>query len=101
MTDTSQKFQKFDENKLRWSLLPWDTMQLVVKALEFGAKKYGDENWKKCEDTTRYSDAMLRHWRAHCGGEYLDTDSGLPHVILMVANVLFFATLEIGKGEKK
>ena len=94
-------FQKFDKNKPRWSLLPWETLELVVQILEFGAQKYGAENWKKCEDSSRYSDALIRHWRAHCGGEYLDADSGMPHVVCMVANVLFFATLELKKGEKK
>ena len=38
---------KFDFGKAQWSLLPWDDVEQIVRVLEFGAKKYTPENWKK------------------------------------------------------
>lgn len=40
---------KKDEGKLRWSLLPWDAVEEVVKVLMFGANKYTfrfDNKWQ-------------------------------------------------------
>jgi hypothetical protein len=38
--DPSKGGVKKDEGKLRWSLLPWDAMEEVIKVLMFGADKY-------------------------------------------------------------
>ena len=31
---------KWDENKLRWDLLPWDAIEKIVEIYSFGAAKY-------------------------------------------------------------
>lgn len=52
---------KKDLGKRRWSLLPWDAVEEVVKVLEFGAQKYADRNWEKGMDWDRLFDASMRH----------------------------------------
>ncbi|HKE56465.1 MAG TPA: dATP/dGTP diphosphohydrolase domain-containing protein [Pyrinomonadaceae bacterium] len=47
---------KKDLGKLRWSLLPWDALEEVVKVLMFGASKYADRNWEKGMDWDRVFD---------------------------------------------
>ena len=58
--------------------------------LHHGAQKYGDnKNWQRCPDVTRYHDALMRHAMAAADGEWLDKDSGLPHLAAVVVNALF------------
>lgn len=35
---------KYDQEKPRWSLLPWDVLEWVVKVLTFGSKKFTEQN---------------------------------------------------------
>lgn len=82
--------KKFDGGKARWDLLPFKAVSSVVEVLGFGAKKYGDENWRKVENGgDRYFAAALRHLVAHRRGEKIDSDSGLPHLAHAVCCVLF------------
>ena len=58
--------------KLRWTLLPLESLTEVVKVLEYGANKYKEPgNWKKVE-VERYHEALWRHWVAYNSGEKLD-----------------------------
>lgn len=53
---------KYDQEKPRWSLLPWDVLEWVVKVLTFGSKKYEDHNWQKVPNAVdRYESALHRH----------------------------------------
>jgi len=72
---------KHDGEKMRPSLLPVESLEQILEVLEFGAKKYAPDNWKKVEDgEQRYLDAMLRHTMSHMKGELVDEESGLPHM---------------------
>lgn len=48
---------KKDEGKLRWSLLPWDALEAVVRVLMFGANKYTFKYENKWEALFRASNA--------------------------------------------
>ena len=64
-----------------------DTLVCVTRVAEFGATKYADHNWLEGPHF-RYSQlagSMLRHRIAHMkaqvgAGEYVDAESGLPHL---------------------
>ena len=82
--------RKDDKGKPRWSLVPNKVMGLVVQALEYGAKRYGDDNWKHVPDSrTRYYDAARRHIDSWWDGEHLDPESGLPHLAHATCCLLF------------
>ena len=66
----------------------------VVQVLEFGAKKYGADNWKACDDVRRYKQAMMRHMFAYINGEEKDAESGLSHLSHLACNVLFLRHFE-------
>lgn len=89
---------KFDENKLRWDLLPYDVIEECVKILTFGAKKYGPNNWQMVE-TKRYIAALMRHLVAHFKGEKYDDESGLLHLSHALTNIVFLIWKE--KHQKK
>jgi len=89
---------KYDNDKPRWSLLPWDVVEQIVKVLTFGAKKYEDNNWKKVQQAEdRYESAMHRHLFAHKSGKWLDDESRLPHLAHAACCLIFWMWFELRK----
>lgn len=81
---------KYDDGKPDWTLMPTKPMELVIQVLEFGAKKYGRENWKKVENAKqRYLAAAYRHINEITDGEWLDKDSKKPHAAHAICCLLF------------
>lgn len=53
---------KCDQGKRDYSLMPWGSVEEVQKVLDFGAKKYARDNWKRVPFAkSRYFAAALRH----------------------------------------
>jgi len=82
---------KFDDGKLDWSLIPWDSVEEILKVLEFGKKKYAA--WNFCQngglDHQRVLNACFRHLVAYQKGEDLDPETGLSHLSHLGCNVFF------------
>lgn len=88
--------KKYDSGKPRFGLLPPRAELEVVKALTFGADKYGDNNWRDVEPfEARYTDAKGRHANARAMGERKDPDSGLAHRAHEICNLLFLLEREL------
>lgn len=82
--------KKYDAGKLRYSLMPKGVVEDVLQVLEYGAAKYGANNWQGLTNfEDRYYDAMMRHLSAYRNGEQLDEESGLPHAAHAACNLLF------------
>ena len=83
---------KHDKGKAKLSLVNRETLVGIAKAMEYGALKYGKNNYKKGMEWTRVIDALLRHTYALSSGEDLDPESGLPHSYHMGAccNMLIY-----------
>ena len=59
----------------------------------------GAENWRHVQDgQTRYYDAALRHLTAWRDGEFLDDESGLPHLAHAIVSAMF--ALELAMKER-
>lgn len=80
---------RYDQDKLRWDLVPMHLLEGMVKVLMVGMKKYSAHNWRKGLHTTRISNSLQRHLNAYLAGEELDPESGLPHVDHILCNALF------------
>lgn len=81
---------KYDDEKLDFTLLPYDSLCEVVKVLMHGAKKYDRDNWYKVEDGRfRYNKAALRHTFSEVDGETIDPESNLYHLAHAVCSSLF------------
>lgn len=88
--DSGRLGVKFDKDKPKWNLLPWDELEDVVHVLTFGAKKYAPDNWKFVDDANnRYMDAAMRHLVAHQQGEQRDAESGESHIAHAICCLLF------------
>lgn len=85
----SEKAERFNSGKISWSLVDFESLESLVKVLEFGAKKYSRDNWKKGLYTRETIESIMRHVVSLLGGEYIDKESGLSHIGHIMANAMF------------
>ena len=85
---------KDDTGKPRIHLIPTEAILGMAAALEMGAKKYGDYNFRKGISYTRIINSLLRHTLAYLGGEDKDSESGLSHVDHIGANFSMLKYME-------
>lgn len=78
--EAAPKGLKFDGNKLRMELLDPLAMEGLAAVLTFGAKKYNAWNWLKGIEYSRLIGAMKRHLSEIEKGNYIDPESGEPHI---------------------
>lgn len=82
---------RHNSGKPRWYLVDFDALEDLVKVLEFGAKKYDENNWKKGLKTTEIVESLIRHISAYLRGEDNDPESGLPHSGHIMCNAMFLS----------
>ena len=88
--ESVEQERKDDSSKRRYSLLPKGAVNSVVDVLEFGSKKYADNNWQKVPDAkTRYYDAAMRHLDAWLNGDLKDAETGFPHLAHAICCLMF------------
>lgn len=71
---------KLDANKPRTDLLSPVALLGISTVLEYGARKYAQNNWRKGLAWGRIIGALLRHTFLFMQGQDIDEESGLPHV---------------------
>lgn len=71
---------KYDQDKPRMDLLDADALTGIAQVLTFGAQKYAAHNWREGISNSRLVAALLRHLFSIMRGEYIDPESGLPHI---------------------
>lgn len=90
---------KYDYGKAPMSLLPAKALEVEAQVLAYGAEKYAAHNWRKGMSHSRLLDAALRHCMAIANGEWIDPESGLPHVGHARCMLGFLADLHETKPE--
>lgn len=71
---------KHDGGKSPLDLLDPVALEGIAAVLAFGAKKYAAHNWRGGISYSRLIAALLRHTFSILRGEYVDPESGLPHI---------------------
>jgi hypothetical protein len=89
----SERGTKFDNDKPRMDLLSPIFIDGLSKVLNFGAKKYKANDWRKGIEQSRLIGAALRHLFAYLRGEDNDPESGLCHLYHAGCCVMFAAEL--------
>ncbi len=91
-----EKARRLNAGKARVDLIYPGAITAEGQVMAFGAQKYDDNNWKKSLNTDKHDEfvqgciaSMLRHTLAISAGEYLDPESGLPHVAHVRCNAAF------------
>lgn len=87
------EFKKFG-NKLKYTLLPSEEYEKIVKVFNFGAAKYGENNWKLCQDKTVFLDACIRHIEKYRQGNKYDEESSIEHLAHAVTNLIMLMHLD-------
>ncbi len=85
-----EKALRFNEGKLKWSLVHYASLAPLVLVLMFGAKKYAPHNWKKEMDLTEILESLQRHLAALFDGELVDKESGQLHMGHVMCNAMFW-----------
>lgn len=82
---------KYDSEKPRMDLLdPW-ALEGLAAVLTFGANKYDPHNWRLGIKNSRLVSSLERHLGAIKKGEYIDGESGLPHIDHLGCNWMFIS----------
>ena len=80
---------RYNMGKLEWSLVDFDSLEGLVKVLEYGAQKYARNNCKKGMPVTKVSESLMRHLFAFLRGEDVDPESGCRHISHVMCNAMF------------
>lgn len=90
---TTKEAVKFDTGKVDWTLVPFESLEGMVKVLQFGANKYSAWNWTDGGGFkwTRVLASCFRHLFAWMRGEDNDPESGLSHIYHAQCNLLFLS----------
>lgn len=89
--DRSQLALRFNEDKLKWSLVDFKSFEPMVQVLMMGARKYAPNNWKKGLPVTEICESLMRHLYAFLDGEDNDPESSISHIGHMACNVMFLS----------
>lgn len=86
-----KKLMRFNKGKIQWDLLDYDFIEEMAKIMMFGMSKgYPKNNWKQpIKDIGDIDNSMLRHVIDDVKGEFLDKESGFPHVAHVAINAMF------------
>lgn len=89
-TESSSKALRYNEGKPQWTLVDFDSLEPLVRVLEFGATKYSRDNWKKGLSRDSILDSLTRHLVKLIGGEEIDEESKCHHMGHIMANAMFY-----------
>lgn len=81
---------RYNSGKPQYSLLDMQALEPLVRVLEFWAKKYTRNNWKRDMNFDQLLDSMIRHIAALQKDQY-DSESGIHHIGHILANAMFFS----------
>lgn len=91
--------KKYDAGKLRWLLLPFEALEIVIHVLMLGASRYGDYNWQHVPNgKQRYTEAAFRHLVAYSKGQIYDPKDHYHHLACVICNCLFVLTFDLESG---
>lgn len=94
---------KHDNGKPKVSLVSKEFIYGTAKALEYGANKYGKNNYKLGMDWSRVIDAEKRHMLDFAAGVDIDDESKLNHLYLAAANLnmlIYYYENKVGKDDR-
>lgn len=75
--------------KLPLWLVPGSLVRAAARAMGFGAKKYGENDWRRGMSWKEVLGALDRHLQEVKDGRMFDEETGLHHLDHMAANIAF------------
>jgi len=91
-SNPSNPKQLYGDKKVPIHLVPPTAIAYLALALRDGARKYGAYNYRETKvESMTYIGAAMRHIMAYLDGEWLDDDSGNPHIAHAMACLAILA----------
>jgi hypothetical protein len=87
---SNEKALRYNQGKLKWSLVDFKSIEPLVQVLMFGAEKYAPENWKNKMDLNEILDSAQRHLASMMDGELFDPESKEFHAGHIFCNMMFW-----------
>ena len=94
---------RFDDNKLRLDLIPWEAELELARVYTMGAIKYDDNNWRKGMAYSKCMGALRRHLLLWQSGQAVDPETGCHHLAQVAWNALTLMVYElrgVGKDDR-
>lgn len=91
---------KYDQDKPRLDLLPFEALVPVGRVLAHGAQKYSPNNWRRGMAWSRLLASALRHIFAWAAGDELDRETGESHIAHALCCLLFLMTYIVTRTGK-
>lgn len=82
--------ERFNQSKLRWNLVDFQSTAEMLKVLEFGANKYAPDNWKKGLHREETLESIQRHLIELFNNKEFDDESKLHHMGHIMCNAMFY-----------
>jgi len=70
-------------------LIDGEALEELARVLDFGARKYAENNWRKGLKLSRLLAASMRHLVAIMRGETYDQETGLQHAAHLMCCAMF------------
>jgi hypothetical protein len=86
---------RYNDGKLKWSYVHFQSMEPMVRVLMFGAQKYEPHNWQKGLNKVEILESMQRHLAKMMDGEENDPESGLSHIGHIMCNAMFWSYMDL------
>lgn len=96
-SQNSKEALRFDNDKLRFDLLPTEVVIELARAYSMGAIKYGDNNYRKGMAWNRCVRSAFSHFYKWLSGKAIDEETGCHHLALAAWNLLTLLYYEINK----
>lgn len=93
----SEAALRYDAGKLRYDLLPVDSLEELTRVYTVGAKKYADHNWEKGMSWSRCLGSLMRHTWKFWRGEDYDEETGCHHMAMAAWNAMALCSYSMRK----
>lgn len=92
---------RYNTGKIDGTYITPEFLEGLSKVMEFGARKYTKENWRKGSPVRQILASIIRHtWEIQKGND-IDNDSGEPHWAHISANCMFLSEMMINGKMKE
>lgn len=96
----SQEAMRFDDNKIRFDLVPPEAELELARVYTMGAIKYADDNWRKGMSWRKCVGALKRHLNLWLSGQSIDPETGCHHLSQVAWNALTLMVYEMSGAGK-
>jgi hypothetical protein len=91
---------RFDDNKLRFDLIPPEVIIELARVYTMGSYKYNDDNWRQGMPWSKVIRPVFSHMYKWMSGIAIDSDTGCHNLIMVAWNALTLFMYELHKVGK-